>query len=71
MKLCGCFSYDIAIVMCQDNVKKIEAESKAMRVYAQGGQYHTIMESRGSWYQSHALNLAMSIESSSIEQRNY
>ena len=42
-----------------------------MRAYAQSGQYHTIVESgvRLTWYQSHALNLTMSIESSSIEQR--
>ena len=34
-----------------------ESQSKAMRAYAQSGQYHTIMEScvRLTWYQSHAL----------------
>ena len=43
----------------------------AMRAYAQSGQYHTIVESRVhlTWYQSHALNLVMSIESSNVEQR--
>jgi len=48
-----------------------EAQSKAMRTYAQSGQYHTIVESRVrlTWYQSHALNLAMPIESSNVEQR--
>ena len=42
-----------------------------MRAYAQSGQYHIIMESRVrlTWYQSHALNLVMSIESSNVEQR--
>ena len=35
-----------------------EAQSKAMRAYAQSGQYHTIVESlvRLTLYQSHALN---------------
>ena len=35
-----------------------EAQSKAMRDYAQSGQYHTIVESRIrlTWYPSHALN---------------
>ena len=58
-----------------------EAQNKAMRAYDQSGQYHTIVESRVqlTWYQSHrdqlkgyqshALNLAMSIESSNVEQR--
>ena len=48
-----------------------EAQSKAMRAYAQSGQYHTTVERRVrlKWYQSHALNLAMSIESSNVEQR--
>ena len=34
------------------------------------GQYHTIVESRIhlTWYQSHALNLVMSIESSNVKQ---
>ena len=38
-----------------------EAQRKAMRAYAQSGQYHTIVESRVhlTWYQSHALNLAL------------
>ena len=44
-----------------------ETKSKAMRVYAQSGQYHTIRDSP-TWYQRHALNLAMLIESSSVEQ---
>ena len=41
-----------------------------MRAYARSGQYHTIVESRVrlTWYQSHALNLVMSIESSNVEQ---
>ena len=36
-----------------------KAQIKAMRAYAQSGQYHTIVESRVrlTWYQSHALNL--------------
>ena len=48
----------------------VVAQSKVMRVYAQSGQYHTIVESRVrlTWYQSHALNLVMSIESSNVEQ---
>ena len=42
-----------------------------MRVYAQSGQYHTMVESRVhlTWYQSYALNLAMSIESLNVEQK--
>ena len=41
-----------------------EAQSKAMRAYAQSGQYHTIVESRVrlTWYQSHALNLVVPID---------
>ena len=41
-----------------------------MRAYAQSGQYHTIVESgvHLTWYQSYALNLVMSIESSKVEQ---
>ena len=37
----------------------------------QSGQYHTIVKSRVrlTWYQSHSLNLVMSIEFSNIEQR--
>ena len=48
-----------------------EAQRKAMRAYAQSGQYHTIVESRVHLilYQSHAPNLVMSIESSNVEQR--
>ena len=48
-----------------------EAQSKVMRAYTQSGQYHTIAGSRVhlTWYQSHALKLAMSIESSNVEQR--
>ena len=40
------------------------AQSKAMRAYTQMGQYLTIMESRVrlTWYQSHALNLVVSID---------
>ena len=46
-----------------------EAQSKTMRAYTRSGQYHTIVESRVhlTWYQSHTLNLAMSIESSNVE----
>ena len=42
-----------------------------MKAYAQIRQYRTIMESRVHLvgYQSHALNLVMSIESSNGEQR--
>ena len=42
----------------------MEAQSKAMRVYAQSGQYHTIVESRVrlTWYQSDALNLVVPID---------
>ena len=41
-----------------------EAQSKAMRAYAQSGQYHTIVESRVrlTWYQSDALNLVVPID---------
>ena len=41
-----------------------EAQNKIMRAYAQSGQYHTIVESgiRLTWYQSHALNLVVSID---------
>ena len=41
-----------------------EAQSKAIRAYAQSGQYHTIVESRVrlTWYQSHALNLVVPID---------
>ena len=48
-----------------------EAQNKVTRVYAQSGQYHTIVESRVhlTWYQSHALNLAMLIGYSNVEQR--
>ena len=47
-----------------------KTQSKAMRAYARNGQYHTTVEIRFlTWYQSHALNLVMSIESSNIEQR--
>ena len=48
-----------------------ESQSKPMRAYAQSRQYHAIVESRvqRTWYQSHALNLAMLIESSNVEQR--
>ena len=36
-----------------------EAQSKAMRAYAQSGQYHTIVESRVhlTWYQSHSNHI--------------
>ena len=49
-----------------------ETKSKVMRAYAQSGQYHTIVKDPWfiTWYQSHALNLVMSIESSSVEQRS-
>ena len=48
-----------------------KAQSKVIRAYAQSGQYHTIVESciHLTWYQSHALNLVMSIEFSVVEQR--
>ena len=48
-----------------------EAQSKVTRAYAQSRQYHTIAGSRVhlTWYQRHALKLAMSIESSNVEQR--
>ena len=38
-----------------------KAQSQAMRVYGQSGQYYTIVESRIhlTWYQNHALNLAL------------
>ena len=41
-----------------------------MKVYAQSGQYHTIVESRVHliWYQNHVLKLNMPIESSNVEQ---
>ena len=41
-----------------------EAQTKAMRAHAQTGQYHTIVESRVrlTWYQSHALNLVVTID---------
>ena len=40
------------------------SQSKAMIVYAQSGQYRTIVESRVrlTWYKSHALNLVVSID---------
>ena len=41
-----------------------EAQSKAIRAYAQSEQYHIIVESRVrlTWYQSHALNLVVQID---------
>ena len=38
-----------------------KAESKAMRAYAQRGQYYIIVESRVhlTWYESHVLNLVI------------
>ena len=41
-----------------------ESQSKAMKAYAQSGQYHTIVESRVrlTWYQGHALNLVVPID---------
>ena len=41
-----------------------EAQNKAMRAYAQSGQYHTIVDSRVhlTWYQNHALNLVVPID---------
>ena len=41
-----------------------ETQSKAMRAYAQSGQYHTIVEGRVrlTWYQSHALNVVVLID---------
>ena len=47
------------------------AQSKDMKAYAQSEQYHIIVESRVclTWYQSHALSLVMSIESSNVKQK--
>ena len=41
-----------------------EAQNKVTRAYTQSGQYHTIVESRVhlTWYQSHVLNLVVSID---------
>ena len=48
-----------------------EAQNKVMRAYAHSGQYHIMVEScvRLTWYQSHALNSVMSIESSNVKQK--
>ena len=51
-----------------------EAQSKATRAYAQSGQYQIIVEISDSQHGIRALpalNLVMSIESSSVEQRVY
>ena len=48
-----------------------ETQSKAMRAYAQSEQYHTTMETRDSLHgiRVNAFNLAMSIESSSVNKK--